>query len=69
MYTIQKPTSGEQRTINKVLGDEVTLAKAQDNAGYYDLNNQEFIPKFNEHHEIIGFYEVEDQAVIWEIIL
>ena len=52
-----------------MLGDEVTLAKAQDNAGYYDLHNQEFIPKFNEHHEIIGFYEVEDQAVIWEIIL
>ena len=69
MHTIKKPTSGEERIINKVLGDEVTLAKAQDNAGYYDLENKEFIPKYDHNHEVVGFYEADDQTVIWEIML
>ena len=45
MIKIKNPNSGEERTINKVLGDEDTLAKAQEHAGYYDMHNNHFIPQ------------------------
>ena len=69
MIKIKNPNSGEERTINKVLGDQVTLAKAQDHAGYYDMHNNHFIPQMNDAHEIIGFCEAEESSTIWEIVV
>jgi len=69
MIKIKNPNSGEQRTINKVLGDEVTLAKAQDHAGYYDMHNNHFIPQMDDTNEVVGFYEAEENSIIWEIIV
>ena len=74
MIKIKNPNSGEERTINertinKVLGDEVTLAKAEDHAGYYDMHNNHFIPQMNDAHEIIGFCEAEESSTIWEIVV
>lgn len=55
--------------INKVLGDEVTLAQAQDHAGYYDMDNHQFIPKLNENDEVIGFVETSENSILWEILI
>ncbi|OTG57043.1 hypothetical protein B9T29_15305 [Acinetobacter sp. ANC 3903] len=68
MIRIKNPASGEERMINKVLGDKVTLAKAEDRAGYYDMENNQFIPRLNETHELIGFVTHSDHAVLWEIV-
>ncbi|WP_313738088.1 hypothetical protein [Acinetobacter sp.] len=54
--------------INKVLGDEVTLAQAQDHAGYYDMENNQFIPKLNENDEVVGFFENSENSILWEIV-
>jgi len=69
MIKIKNPTSGEERMINKVLGDEVTLAQAQDHAGYYDMENHQFIPKLNENDEVVGFYENSENSILWEIVI
>jgi len=68
MIKIRNPNSGEERMINKVLGDEVTLAQAQDHAGYYDMDNHQFIPKCNENDEVIGFVETSENSILWEIL-
>ncbi|RZK39990.1 MULTISPECIES: hypothetical protein [unclassified Acinetobacter] len=68
MIKIKNPTSGEERMINKVLGDEVTLAQAQDHAGYYDMENNQFIPKLNENDEVVGFFENSENSILWEIV-
>lgn len=69
MIKIKNPNSGEEKIINKVLGDEVTLAKAEDHAGYYDMDNNQFIPKLNGAHEVVGFFESTENSTVWEIII
>lgn len=37
MNKIINPKTNKEQLINKVLGDEMTLAQTQDNAEYYDI--------------------------------
>lgn len=66
---IKNPNSGEERTINKVLGDEDTLAKAQEHAGYYDMHNNHFIPQINNTNEVVGFCDAEENSIVWKVIV
>lgn len=68
MYKVKNRVTGEERMVNKVLGDEVTLAKAQENASYYDTHNTKFIP-VTEDEQLCGFYEAQTPDQFWEIII
>ncbi|UJA03799.1 hypothetical protein F9230_05185 [Acinetobacter johnsonii] len=70
MIKVRNTKTNEERMLNKVLGDEVTLAKAQEHAKYYDLDNHHFIPNYlNNTKTISSFYEAEDLTVFWEEIV
>ena len=68
MYKLKNRVTGEERMVNKVLGDEVTLAKAQENASYYDTHNTTFVP-VTEDERLCGFYEEQIPDQFWEIMI
>ncbi|MFW1755186.1 hypothetical protein [Acinetobacter wanghuae] len=46
----------------------MTLAKAQENASYYDTHNAKFIA-VTEDEQLCGFYEAKTPDQFWEIII